>query len=984
MKLKFDPNQQFQLDAVSSVVDVFDGQPPNKSDFEVSFSETDIGLFSGFSRTELGVGNNLVLDEKKLLENINKVQEKFELDTTDEVKGIKIKGKKEGDDRLIPYLTVEMETGTGKTYVYLRTVFELNQKYGFKKFIIVVPSIAIREGVLKSIEITNDHFKTLYNGTSFDYFVYDSKKINSLRQFATSNQIQIMVINIDAFRKNVEDIENKTGNIIYRENDKLSGRKPIEFVQATQPIVIIDEPQSVDNTPKAKDAIKMLNPLCTLRYSATHLQEFNLLYKLDPIKAFELGLVKQVAVSSVLEEASFIDAYVKLVSIDNKNGISAKIELEVDSPTGPKRKKITVKAGDDLYTRSDERKAYESGFIVDEINVEPGLEFVSFTNGKKLHLDESIGGLSDEIRKIQIRNAVKEHLDKELQLENKGLKVLTLFFIDKVARYREYGEDGKRIKGEYAKWFEEEYNSLISKEEYKNLAIKKHPVEKLHDGYFAIDNKGREKDTKGESQADENAYNKIMKDKEKLLSLEEPLRFIFSHSALREGWDNPNVFQICTLNETSSELKKRQEIGRGLRIPVNQDGERVFDNSINKLVVIANEHYEDFARKLQTEYEEDYGIRFGRIPKNAFAKVHYIDYGVEKVVGKDGSDSVWSELWVKEYIDENGKILDKFDPDMEGFKLEIDDKYDNVKEEIINIVESYRLQNHIVNHKQKKKLSIKREVFDNEDFKKLWGKINQKTRFSVEYSTDDLVKNCVERIGRMEKIEPLKIVVRKADVEVDKSGVHTKEKRHQVTLIEKTFSLPDILTYLQRETELTRNTLFRILSECERLDDFKKNPQRFMDNVVNIINSELRKLMIDGIKYEKIGGEEYEMRLFEEKELVDYLTNVVDVKKSIYDSIVFDSQVERRFAQELDERDDIKLFLKLPKWFTVTTPLGEYNPDWAILKENDEVLYLVRETKGVKDYDMLRTTEAQKIKCGKAHFEELGVDFKTATTAGEI
>jgi len=271
-----------------------------------------------------------------------------------------------------------------------------------------------------------------------------------------------------------------------------------------------------------------------------------------------------------------------------------------------------------------------------------------------------------------------------------------------------------------------------------------------------------------------------------------------------------------------------------------------------------------------------------------------------------------------------------------------------------------------------------------EDFKKLWGKINQKTRFSVEYSTDDLVKNCVERIGRMEKIEPLKIVVRKADVEVDKSGVHTKEKRHQVTLIEKTFSLPDILTYLQRETELTRNTLFRILSECERLDDFKKNPQRFMDNVVNIINSELRKLMIDGIKYEKIGGEEYEMRLFEEKELVDYLTNVVDVKKSIYDSIVFDSQVERRFAQELDERDDIKLFLKLPKWFTVTTPLGEYNPDWAILKENDEVLYLVRETKGVKDYDMLRTTEAQKIKCGKAHFEELGVDFKTATTAGEI
>jgi len=551
MKLKFDPNQQFQIDAISAVTDLFDGQPLSESDLEIGFQRRD-WIF----QNELGVGNRLALDDTELLKNVQSIQKRNGIETTDILQG--------------RHFSVEMETGTGKTYVYLRTIFELNKKYGFKKYVIVVPSIAIREGVLKNLAITRSHFLHLYNHVSYDYFVYDSKRVNQVRQYATGNQIQIMVINIDAFRKTLEDKNNeKNSNVIHRENDKLSGRKPIEFIQATHPIVIIDEPQSVDNTAKSKEAIETLNPLCTLRYSATHRNPYNLLYKLDPVKAYDMRLVKRIEVASVLSAEYFNEPFIQFKSVDNRNGIKARLAIHVDTPSGPKIKNITVKIGDDLFNKSNERENYRNGYIVEEINAEPGNEYLSFSNGKSINLGETQGGLTDDIMQVQIKNAIQEHLEKELKVKGKGIKVLSLFFIDRVANYRSYDEKGNPIKGKIALWFEQYFKELTPRPRYRDLLL--FPLEKIHDGYFATDKKGALKDTSGDTQADEDVYNKIMKNKEQLLSLNEPLRFIFSHSALREGWDNPNVFQICTLNETKSEMKKRQEIGRGLRLPVSQD-----------------------------------------------------------------------------------------------------------------------------------------------------------------------------------------------------------------------------------------------------------------------------------------------------------------------------------------------------------------------------------------------------------------------------
>jgi len=574
MKLKFDASQQFQIDAVNSVVDIFDGQPLHQGDFEIRFETSYEGVLSGQVQTELGMGNRLLINDETLLANVNTIQDRHGIDRITTLQGF--------------HFSVEMETGTGKTYVYIRTIFELGRKYGFKKFVIVVPSVAIREGVLKNLEITQDHFKALFNNIEYEYFDYDSQKINRLRQFAVSNSIQIMVINIDAFRKNFTGTEEEQkSNVIFKENDKLSGRQPIEFVTATNPIVIIDEPQSVDNTPKAQEAIKSLNPLCTLRYSATHRNLYNHVYKLDPIKAYEMRLVKQIVVAEAKGANTFNAAYAKLIEVDNTRGIIAKVAIHENKPGGVREKSVKVKQGADLFVLSNEREAYRDGYVVSEISAEPGNEFVGFSNGRILRRGEEQGGIREDLMKVQIKNTIRKHLEKECQVKDKGIKVLSLFFIDRVANYRAYDEGGKPARGKFAQWFEDYYNELIAQPRFHGLLS--YPVENLHDGYFSQDKKGVLKDTRGNSEADADTYTKIMRNKEQLLSLDEPLRFIFSHSALREGWDNPNVFQICTLNETASVLKKRQEIGRGLRLPVNQNGERVFDENINKLTVVANE-----------------------------------------------------------------------------------------------------------------------------------------------------------------------------------------------------------------------------------------------------------------------------------------------------------------------------------------------------------------------------------------------------------
>ena len=695
MKLKFDSNQSFQIAAVESITNLFDGQALNPGDFSVEIDTAGTSGQGSIFQSELGIGNNLILDHETILKNLNRLQEINELDLTSE--------KEFGKNGL--NFSVEMETGTGKTYVYLRTIFELSQKYGFKKFIIVVPSVAIREGALKNIEITHEHFKALYNNMEFEHFVYDSKKANRLRQFATSNHLQIMVINIDAFRKDFSDSEDdKKSNVIFKESDKLSGRRPI----------------------------------------------------------------------------------------------------------------------------------------------------------------------------------------------------------------------------------------------------------------------------------------KIMRNKEQLLSPEEPLKFIFSHSALREGWDNPNVFQICTLNETNSVMKKRQEIGRGLRLPVNQNGERVFDDNINKLTIIANERYDDFARKLQTEYEEDCGVTFGKVPKIGFARIVQIVNEEEITLGRSQSEKVWEELVNKGFLDENGKIKPSFNPQQPGFTLGLSGELKEIEAEVVAVLQSYQIERHIKRDEASKMLCINKQVFLDPAFEELWNRIKFKTTYEVNYSTEDLITASVKAIRQMDKIEPIQISYKEAQLDVGQKGVTTQETRSNYLRLKYSGVLPDIIAYLQKETELTRRTLVNILTKSGRLEEFAINPQKFMDAVGSIISRELHRIMIDGIKYERIAEQEWSMRLFEDEEILSYLSTRLEVKKSVYDAVVYDSEVERKFAEDLDRREDIKLFVKLPRWFVIETPIGSYNPDWAVVKKDDATVYLVRETKGTKDFEKLRNAEADRIRCGRKHFNSLKVDFAVAVSSGDV
>lgn len=974
MKIKFDSEQSFQKEAVASIVDLFDGQPLNKEDFTVEINTAAGSGQASLFQSELGIGNNIVINSDAIHKSLNDVLNENDLDTID---------KTAFQDNGMNF-SVEMETGTGKTYVYLRTVFELNQKYGFKKFIIVVPSVAIREGTLKNLDITKEHFRALYNNVEFEYFVYDSKKANRLRQFATSNQLQIMVINIDAFRKDFSDSEeDKKSNIIFKESDKLSGRKPIEFVQATNPFVIIDEPQSVDTTPRAQDAIKSLNPACILRFSATHKNLYNLVYKLDPVKAYKLRLVKQIVVASVTGANAQNDAYVKLLEVDNKKGIRARLRIQVQGKAKVAEKDFWVTQNSDLFAISNEREAYRNGFEVLDINAEPGNEFIDFTVGR-LYKGQERGGIKEDLSKVQIRHTIKKHFDKELQVKDRGIKVLSLFFIDRVANYRSYSEDGKAAPGKFAEIFEECYAELIKLPQYQSL--NQFPLEKIHDGYFSQDKKGVLKDTSGATQADDDTYAKIMRNKEQLLSLDEPLKFIFSHSALREGWDNPNVFQICTLNETRSTTKKRQEIGRGLRLPVNQNGERVFDDNINKLTIVANESYDEFASTLQKEYEDDCGVTFGKLPKLAFKGIaQWIDEK-EVVFTREQSEIIWNSLLSNGYIDKSGKILSTFDPSEDEFTLNLPAEFSSIESEVISVLQNYQLERHIKKDEEPKRLKINKQIFLDPEFETLWNKIKHRTTYQVEYSTEKLIQNCIDSIKKLEAIEPVTVSYREAEVDVEVRGITVNEVRANYHKVVFTGGLPDVIAYVQKQTELTRKTIVEIIKGSGRISDFLVNPQRFMDEVSAIINRELHRLMIDGIKYEKltVGQTEWSMQLFKDDELKEYFEECLEVRKSVFDKVVYDSDIERRFAEELDKRTDIKLFVKLPSWFRVETPIGDYNPDWAIVKHEDATIYLVRETKGTKDFEKLRNSEADKIRCGRKHFEALDVNFNVVVNASDI
>jgi len=687
--------------------------------------------------------------------------------------------------------------------------------------------------------------------------------------------------------------------------------------------------------------------------------------------------VKQIVVDSATTPGSQNNAYLRVEKVEYKNGVRAKLRFQVQTPNGPKEKSITVKNGADLYELSDNRAAYRDGFIVTEIDATPGAEFVRFDCGLVLGLGQEQGGVREEIWQSQVRKTVKKHLDKELQVRAMGLKVLSLFFIDRVANYRSY--DGNEVvKGKFALAFEHALNELAAEPKYKPLEWLKLPVDDLHKGYFSEDKRHILKDTSGATQADDETYNLIMKDKETLLSLDTPLRFIFSHSALREGWDNPNVFQICTLNETQSAMKKRQEIGRGLRLPVNQEGQRVFDEAVNRLCVVANESYEDFARALQEEYEDDCGVTFGKVPIQAFAKIAEVVDEQEKPLGRDASKTIWNALVTRGFIATDGRLQPSFDPSQPGFTLQLPESCRQHEAAVIDVLASYQIERHIRKERDERRNVLRKEVVASPEFQELWNRIKPRTTYRVEFDTEELVTRAVGAVRTMPKIEQVEVHFTTADLMVTRGGVKGEARAVSTERLAYRGPLPDLLAYLQSQTELTRSTLVRILKGSGRLPDFFLNPQRFMDAVAATLKDELHRLIVDGIKYERIStGDpdfEWQMELFRQEEIINYLT-AIQVKRSVYDYVVYDSEVEREFAKRLDGRTDIKLFMKLPVSFEIDTPVGKYNPDWAIVKHQDETLYLVRETKSTKDFLKLRTTEADKVRCGEQHFKALEVPF---------
>ena len=889
MQFKFDANQEFQIQAVEAITSLFDGQPRIQTDMRFTF---------GFA----AIANRLDLSEKEILANLKKVQKDNGLEPDKDLITIDravetVEGKK-----LIKFynFSVEMETGTGKTYVYLRTAFELYRRYGLRKFIVVVPSVAIREGVLKTLEITQKHLRELYDNIPCRYYAYDSANLSQVRQFALSESIEIMVMTIDSF--------NKSTNVIHQTTDRLQGETPIYLVQAARPVLILDEPQNMESELRVA-ALAALNPLFALRYSATHRNPYNLVYRLTPYEAYRQGLVKRVEVAGVEKETDENQVYIRLDEVkSDKKTFTAKIAVHALMKSGTvKEQVVTVKPGDSLEKKAN-RPEY-ADFVVEEINISD--QSVLFTNDLEMRVGESRGADKETIFEVQIRYTVQEHLRKQKRLREQGIKVLSLFFIDRVDNYA--NEDGLiRVL------FNKAFNELRVNSEFKDV-----DAEKVQAAYFASrKTKTGEviyEDSKtGESEKDKEAYDLIMKDKERLLSFDEPTCFIFSHSALREGWDSPNVFQICTLNQTTSEFKKRQEIGRGVRLAINQQGDRVRDEHVNVLTVIANESYEGYVAKYQSELETEFGAdHLAPKPANARKK------GIAKL--------------------------------RKGFELK-------------------------------------------PEFKELWNRIKPKTRYNVTIDSQKLVADVVKELNQ-EIIRPPQVMVRRARLEAEGEtfAAHLTAERDMGEGYQ-TKSLPNIVdvitSLLERTTppvRLTRATLLEIYKRSSTAiqQAALKNPFEYATVASRIVKNKLADQLVEGIQYEKI-NEYYEMTQF--MDIPGWEDNLVSSPHSIYDHVIFESDIEKEFVEGLERRDDVKLYVKLPGWFTVPTPIGEYNPDWAIVleKKNDDggvenVLYLVRETKSTKNLDELRPDEKRKILSGKKHFKDaLGVNYDVIVSAKEL
>jgi type III restriction enzyme len=989
MKLHFEDHLDYQKAAIESIVNLFKGQEISRSEFTVTFRpESTPNMSLGMEESQLGIGNRLLLVDEEIEDNLRKVQLQNGLRPTEKLVS--------GD------FTVEMETGTGKTYVYLRTIFELNKNYGFTKFVIVVPSVAIKEGTYKTLQITQEHFEGLYpKAKGYEYFLYDSSKLGQVRNFATSSNIQIMVTTVGAINK--KDVNN-----LYKENENTGGEKPIDLVRATNPIIIVDEPQSVDGglTGKGKEALSAMNPLCTLRYSATHIEKHHMTFRLDAVDAYERGLVKQIEVASLQIDSGNNKPYIRLESTHNRKGsITAKIELDVQRGKNIRREILTVEDGDDLEQISN-RAIYED-MQIGTITCGKDNESIDVKGDgfdQVLRPGEAIGGVDpDQIKRLMIRRTIKEHFEKELTFaaNKQPIKVLSLFFIDSVEHYRQYDEDSNLVKGKYALMFEEEYRKLAKSADYqslfKEIDLDTDAVE-VHNGYFSIDKKGRSVETAENNQANrdnaERAYNLIMKEKESLLSFDTKLKFIFSHSALKEGWDNPNVFQICTLRDMGSERERRQTLGRGLRLCVNQSGLRLRGNEINTLTVIATENYEKFAENLQKEIEQDTGIRFGIVEEHQFADLRVSSESGEPVaLGFDQSRKIWQFLKDQDYVDAKGKVQDSLRAVLkdgnfelpEEIKQELVQEHGDAQAELVAsdiqaVLRKLAGKLDIKNADDRRTIRTREAVLESEEFRSLWERIKYQTTYRVEFDNLKLLNDCAEAIRKCPPITKTRAQFRKADIAIGKGGVGVKETSTSgyTTIHENDIELPDIITDLQDKTQLTRKSIVQILRESRRLQDFLRNPQQFMDYCSEAINRTKRLALVDGIKYTKIGDEHfYAQELFQQEELKGYLKNTLETQKSVYTHVVYDSGgIEKSFAEDLEKNEKVKVYAKLPAWFKIPTPLGTYNPDWAVVVEDDgeEKLYFVVETKGSTWWDDLRHIEGAKIKCGERHFEEVAKD----------
>lgn len=993
MKLKF-KKQEFQIDARNAVCDVFEGQGKESFKYILGKKKGGLSKLKGVDSNIYAWKNGKInLPNETILENIKVIQKKHDLPQSQELEGDGLN------------LTIEMETGTGKTYTYIDTIFELNKRYGWTKFIVVVPSIAIREGVAKSFEIMEDHFATLY-GKKIRHFIFDSSKPTKIESFATNNGINVMIINNHAFNK-------KQTNNMYKKTER--GVKLIDYISGTNPIIIIDEPQSVEGK-STKLALQHFNSLFTLRYSATHREIYNMVYKLDAVDAFNKKLVKQINVKGIdIKGTTGTHGYLYLEGIDvsKTHYPKARIELEIKQANGVVKKTRKINRGDDLFTISNKLSQYK-GYKVSEITA----KYVTFTNGTKINVSDLNGNINEEYkRRVQIRETIRSHLRKEKNLYEKGIKVISLFFIDEVKNYRQYGEEGNQLPGKYVRFFEEEYNNVVK--EFKDVDddylkyLQSISPEQTHEGYFSIDKKGHlvnpKEKGRGQNKTcdDVSAYDLIMKKKELLLNIKQKTRFIFSHSALREGWDNPNVFQICVLRNTDpKEVRTRQEVGRGLRLCVNQNGERVDEefegldfSQANVLTIIANESYEDFAHGLQNEFSKNIRDRPTKLTQEFLMKKTINGKKISETMAK----AIIYDFIRNQYVDENNNLTEKYHEDRKAGLVKVREELKNDLPEITKVIrELYDNTVKVHNEDDTTKIrnKINKENFDSKEFRKLWDYINTKSTYNVNFDTNSLIENSVRAIN--EGLEVVKVIAETKEGSMKRTSLKGEDFKKNTAFkssetkseaLNETISETieyDLVGQIVEETSLTRTTIIDILTKIdkEKFGLYITNPEDFVIKISKLINDEKAEIIYENLEYHPVTKEKIPITIFEKNILSN--GNYLDLKKYIYDYLIYDSDIERKIALNIDESIEVNVFSKLPKGeYIIYTPVGKFSPDWMIVFDKDKIkyAYFVIETKGSSRTLDLRGVERIKIECAKKHFKAISngkVKFDAVASFDEL